>query len=75
MVTTFEDNGQAGGNPLAGGEMTKSPTLAAVDLEVIPEVILGENLGAVLVSLTSLAVWPMIRARAPIACDRLLQMH
>ena len=55
--------------------MTRSPTLVAVDLEVILEETLGVTLGATLVILTSLAVWPMIRATAQIACDRLLQMH
>ena len=75
VVTTFGDNGQAEGNLLAGSEMTRSPTLEAVDLEVIPEVILGVTLGATRAILTSLAVWPTIRARAWIACDRLLQMQ
>ena len=55
--------------------MTRNPTLVAVDLEVILEETLGVTPGATLVILTSLAVWPMIRARAQIACDRFLQMH
>ena len=50
--------------------MIRNPTLVAVDLEVILEETLGVTLGATLVSLTSLAVWPMIRARAQIAFDR-----
>ena len=51
--------------------MTRNPTLVAVDLEET----LGVTLGATLVILTSLAVWPTIRARARIACDKLLLMH
>ena len=59
-----------GANPLAEGQTTRSPTLAAVDLEVILVVTLGVTPGATLVILMSLAVWLTIKAEAKIACDK-----